>query len=109
MKNRNGHVAPSLLLAVASVAGCTGDEEPVPTTPTEVTPVATEGFQRPLDAVASPDGSTFYLGKLRLSPELPTQLTLDGVAIAGARAPKQGESWAVSRNDKPRRRAVAHR
>jgi sugar lactone lactonase YvrE len=58
MRTRHRGIAACLLLVTA---GCGEDEDTAPAVPvTNVTSVASEGFQSPLDAVASPDGSTFY-------------------------------------------------
>ena len=58
MRTRHRGIAACLLLMTA---GCGEDEETAPALPDmRTTSVASEGFQSPLDAVASPDGSTFY-------------------------------------------------
>src|SRR5262245_16099732 len=61
MRRRHRGVAACLLLVSAGAAGCGDEGEPAPGGPvTKITPVVWERFQSPLDAVASPDGSTFY-------------------------------------------------
>jgi len=58
-------MAKRLLLALAStpaaLIGCHASEDGLPSDPpTSVTKVSSGGFQSPTDAVASPDGRTFY-------------------------------------------------
>jgi hypothetical protein len=77
------------LVAVAGVAGCTGGEDESPPgpaggLPTAVTPVATEGFRSPLDAVASPDGSVFYF--TAFTDEAESQAGIFSVPAAGGTA-----------------------
>jgi hypothetical protein len=54
-------VLVALLSTPAALIGCHGTEPDLPDDPpTSVTEVTTGGFQSPTDAVASPDGRTFY-------------------------------------------------
>jgi hypothetical protein len=54
-------VLVALLSTPAALIGCHGTEPDLPDViPTSVTEVTTGGFQSPTDAVASPDGRTFY-------------------------------------------------
>ncbi len=58
-------MAKRMLWALAgapfALVGCSSSDPDLPTTPpTSVTQVATGGFSSPTDAVASPDGKTFY-------------------------------------------------
>src|SRR5678816_818256 len=62
---REGHMATRLLVVLAStpaaLIGCHSSDDGLPTDPpTSVTKVSSGGFQSPTDAVASPDGRTFY-------------------------------------------------
>lgn len=51
----------SLVAAPVLLAACTSDDDGLPTDPpTTITRVAHGGFTAPTDAVASPDGATFY-------------------------------------------------
>ena len=53
-------VLVALTVAPFAIAGC-GSSEDLPTEPpTTITPVATGGFSSPTDAVASPDGKSFF-------------------------------------------------
>ena len=58
-------MAKRLLVALAStpaaLIGCHSSDDGLPSDPpTSVTKVSSSGFQSPTDAVASPDGRTFY-------------------------------------------------
>ncbi|HZO12761.1 MAG TPA: hypothetical protein VFB62_05875 [Polyangiaceae bacterium] len=90
MRTRHRGIAACLLLVAA---GCGQDEETAPAVPvTKVTPVASEGFQSPLDAVASPDGSTFYF----------TAYTTDAEAEAAIfSAPAEGGAATVLHSGAP--------
>src|SRR5881396_1171649 len=61
---RGGHMARRLLVALAStpaaLIGCHAPDDLPSDPPTSVTEIASGGFQSPTDAVASPDGRTFY-------------------------------------------------
>lgn len=53
-------VLVALTAAPFALVGCDSSEDLPTTPPTTVTQVATGGFSSPTDAVASPDGKTFY-------------------------------------------------
>ena len=55
-------LAALTMAPVVALVGCgSSDDKDLPTEPpTQVTQVASGGFQSPTDAVASPDGKTFY-------------------------------------------------
>jgi hypothetical protein len=53
-------VLVALSAAPAALAGCDSSSDLPTEPPTSITQIATGGFQSPLDAVASPDGKTFY-------------------------------------------------
>lgn len=53
-------VLVALTAAPLALVGCDSSEELTTDPPTTVTKVATGGFTAPVDAVASPDGKTFY-------------------------------------------------
>ncbi len=54
-------VLVALTAAPLALVGCDSSSEELPTEPpTTITKVASEGFTAPTDAVASPDGKTFY-------------------------------------------------
>lgn len=62
MKKSGMHV-PALMFAALALSACGADANTAPPTsaaPSRVTLVARGGFQAPTDAVASPDGATFY-------------------------------------------------
>ena len=70
---RTNTLLSTCFVATSALAGC-GDSQdprdpPGKQMPTEVSMVASEGFDAPLDAVASPDGSIFYFTAFTLDDE----------------------------------------
>ena len=86
MRRRTITIA-SCLVAATGFAACGGDDNPPSPgsdMPTEVTMVASGDFDTPLDAVASPDGSTFYFTAYTLGDE--PKAALFSVPAAGGSA-----------------------
>lgn len=62
---RSALAVGAVLTSLSGVVGCGGsDGGPAPRAPTTVTLVARGGFHDPVDAVASPDGATFFFSAL---------------------------------------------
>jgi hypothetical protein len=70
---------------MSAMAGCGNSEDPSDRPggdiPSEVSMVASDGFDSPLDAVASPDGSTFYFTAFTVDDE--SQAAIFSVAANG--------------------------
>jgi DNA-binding beta-propeller fold protein YncE len=80
-----------IVLGCGDDGGSAGDDDVSPDAadtlptapPTGLRAVATEGFQTPSDAVASPDGKTFYFAALTTGGDEPPQPALFQVPAAG--------------------------
>lgn len=88
-------MAKRLLLALAStpaaLIGCHSSDDGLPgDPPTSVTEVASGGFQSPTDAVASPDGRTFYFAAWDMEQQ-PALFQVDAAPGSTAKALATGD------------------
>jgi DNA-binding beta-propeller fold protein YncE len=88
-------MAKRLLVALAStpaaLIGCHSSDDGLPSDPpTSVTEVASGGFQSPTDAVASPDGRTFYFTAWDMDQE-PALFQVDAAPGSTAKALATGD------------------